>query len=289
MTADRSARAASVYAERLGWAVLPCRGKQPLTRHGVHDASRDFETIARWWREHPNANIGVACGTISGVEVIDVDGEAGRATLAEVEAAFGPVPVTPRQVSGSGGLHVIFAYDPAHPVGNRVRALPGIDTRSDGGYVVVSPSTHPNGRLYRWDPELHPLKVRPAAMPRWLTDLLMPAVASPVGQARPAVEEEAGWGPKPRYSRCALERACATIAAAPVGTQDDTLNKECFTIGRLIGAGLMPRNLARDFLTWAAQQMTNDIHRRPWRRSEIEKKVERALTSGAQRPRDLFS
>ena len=36
-----------------GWAVLPCRGKRPLTGNGVHDASRDIETIARWWREHP--------------------------------------------------------------------------------------------------------------------------------------------------------------------------------------------------------------------------------------------
>ena len=240
-------RAAIVYAERLGWAVLPCRGKRPLTGHGVHDASRDIETIARWWREHPDANIGVACGTASGIDVIDVDGEAGRATLAEVEVACGPLPATPRQVTGSGGLHVIFAYDPTRPIGNRVRGLPGIDTRSDAGYIVVSPSTHPNGRLYRWDPGLHPLKVRPAAMPRWLADLLMPAVdPSPVGQARPSIEEEAGWGPKPRYSRAALQRACEAIEAAPPGQQDQTLNREAYGIGRLIGAGLMPRQFAID-------------------------------------------
>ena len=61
-----------------------------------------------------------------------------------------------RQVTGSGGLHLIFAYDPARPIGgNRVRGLPGIDTRSNAGYIVVSPSTHP---------DLHPLKVRPAPM-----------------------------------------------------------------------------------------------------------------------------
>ena len=195
---DSLARAAIVYAERLGWAVLPCRGKRPLTAHGVHDASHDIETIARWWREHPDANVGVACGTASGIDVVDVDGDAGRATLAEVKAACGPLPATPRQVTGSGGLHLIFAYDPARPIGNRVRGLPGIDTRSDGGYIVVSPSIHPDTHQpYRWDPELHPLKVRPAPMPRWLADLLVPAVdPSPVGQARPSIEEEAGWGPE---------------------------------------------------------------------------------------------
>ena len=109
-----------------------CWSKGP--GHGVHDASRDIETIARWWREHPDANIGVACGTASGIDVVDVDGDAGRASLAEVVAACGPLPATPRQVTGSGGLHVIFVYDPARPIGNRVRGLPGIDT----GYVPGS-------------------------------------------------------------------------------------------------------------------------------------------------------
>ena len=189
-------KAAIVYAERLGWAVLPCRGKRPLTGHGVHDASRDIETIARWWREHPDANIGAACGTASGIDVVDVDGDAGRATL----AMLGALRATPRQTTGSGGLHLIFAYDPSRPIGNRVRGLPGIDTRSDGGYVVVSPSIHPETRQLYWDPELHPLKVRPAAMPRWLADLLVPAVdPSPVGLARSLIEEEAGWGLRKSY------------------------------------------------------------------------------------------
>jgi Bifunctional DNA primase/polymerase, N-terminal len=285
MTADPLARAAIVYAERLGWAVLPCRGKRPLTWHGVHDASRDIETIARW-REHPDANVGVACGATSGIDVVDVDGEAGRATLAEVEAACGPLPATPRQVTGSGGLHVIFAYDPARPIGNRVRGLPGIDTRSDGGYVVVSPSIHPNGRRYRWDPDLHPLKVRPAAMPRWLAQPLMPAVdPSPVGQARPSIEEEAGWGPKPRYARAALQRACEAIEAAPIGQQDQTLNREAYSIGRLIGAGLMPRQLAIDCLVYHAKLMSNAPGRRPWREYEIIRKVAAAVHAGEQHPR----
>ena len=289
MTTDPLARAAIVYAERLGWAVLPCRGKRPLTGHGVHDASRDIETIARWWREHPDANIGVACGTTSGIDVVDVDGDAGRATLAEVEVTRGPLPATPRQVTGSGGLHLIFAYDPARPIGNRVRGLPGIDTRSAGGYVVVSPSIHPETRqLYRWDPELHPLKVRPAAMPRWLADLLMPAVdPSPVGLARPSIEEEAGWGPKPRYSRAALQRACEAIEAAPPGQQDQTLNREAYGIGRLIGAGLMPRQFAINSLITYGMSMTNQPGRPRWRECEVIEKVERAVRAGEQNPREV--
>lgn len=229
-------------------------------------------------------HIGAACGKASGIVVVDVDGESGRATLAGLELAHGALPPTPRQVTGSDGLHIVFAYDPACPIGNRVRVLPGIDTRSDGGSIVVSPSVHPNGRQYRWETELHPLGVQPATMPPWPR-----AEPSPVGDARPAIEEDSGWGPKPRYSRSALERACAAVVCAPVGAQDCTLHRECFSIGRLVGGGMMPRGLARDFLIYAAQQMTNGNHRRPWRRPEIEKKVERALTSGSRRPRDVPS
>ena len=204
---------------RLGCAAMPRQAAVDRARSSRRDT--DIEMIARWWREHPDANVGVACGAASGIDVIDVDGEAGRATLAEPEDACGPVPATPRQVTGSGGLHLIFAYDPARPIGNRVRRLPGIDTRSDAGYIVVSPSTHPNGRLYRWDPDLHPLKVRPAPMPQWLAELLMPAVdPSPVGQARPSIEEEAGWGPKsPLFPRCAPSRVRGDRELPPLASR----------------------------------------------------------------------
>lgn len=91
----------------------------------------------------------------------------------------------------------------------------------------------------------HPLDTRIAEPPAWLVDLLTPdAEPSPVGKARPVIEEDKGWGPKPRYSRAALERACEAIEGAPLGEQHKTLNAEAYSIGRLIGAGLMPRQLA---------------------------------------------
>ena len=88
------ASAALAYSDRLAWAVLPLRGKVPAIAkgRGYLDATTDRATISRWWREHPDANVGVACGTASGIDVVDVDGEAGRATLAEVAAACGPLP-----------------------------------------------------------------------------------------------------------------------------------------------------------------------------------------------------
>ena len=59
--------AAIEYASK-GMAVFPIkpRGKEPLTRHGVKDATTNFNTIEKWWTKHPNANIGIACGLVSG-------------------------------------------------------------------------------------------------------------------------------------------------------------------------------------------------------------------------------
>jgi bifunctional DNA primase/polymerase-like protein len=282
-------RAALAYAGRLGWPVLPLKVPAIRGGRGVHDATHDPETIVHWWHEHTGANIGVACGAVSQIVVVDVDGDAGRATLAELQAVHGTLPPTPRQITGSGGLHLFFAYDAAHGLGNSVRRLPGIDTRSNGGYAVVPPSVHPQtSRRYCWDPELHPLRLKAATMPPWLIDLLAPhAKASPFGQVRPAIEEDVGWGPRPLYSRAALQRACEAIETAAVGEQDQTLNREAYSIGRLVGAGLMPRRLAIDCLVYSATMMGNAPGRRRWHEREIQQKVVRAVREGQLHPREV--
>jgi hypothetical protein len=63
---------------RLGFKVFPLKplSKVPLTEHGVLDATDDMDVLARYVRNHPNANIAVGCGPESGqvgLTVIDVD------------------------------------------------------------------------------------------------------------------------------------------------------------------------------------------------------------------------
>jgi hypothetical protein len=157
------------------------------------------------------------------------------------------------------------------------------------GSINVSPSVHPDTRRrYVWAAGHHPLDVPLAPLPTWLADLLAPRVApSRAGQARPAIEEDAGWGPKPRYSRAALQHACERIEGAPIGQQDQTLNCEAYSIGRLIGAGLMPRRLAMDCLVYHAILMSDAPGRRPWHEREIMQKVARAVRDGEQYPRGV--
>jgi hypothetical protein len=66
--------AALSYAEE-GIPVFPCNpyNKRPLTEHGFKGATTDPERIRPWWREHPQAMIGIPTGSASGVFVIDLD------------------------------------------------------------------------------------------------------------------------------------------------------------------------------------------------------------------------
>ena len=67
--------AAIEYASH-GWAVFPLKskGKDPLTAHGVKDATTNFDQIEKWWTKHPTANVAIACGQVSGgLLVVDLD------------------------------------------------------------------------------------------------------------------------------------------------------------------------------------------------------------------------
>ena len=151
--------AAIEYASK-GMAVFPLKvkGKEPMTAHGVKNATTNFDTIEKWWTRYPNANIGIACGAVSGgLLVVDLDekenGVSGSDSLHNWERENGELPETVRSITGKGGAHLLFRID--HPEKNKVNLLEGVDIRSDNGYIVAPPSIHPNGNRYEWeyDPE----------------------------------------------------------------------------------------------------------------------------------------
>src|SRR6516162_3950542 len=61
------------YATVLHWPVFPLkpRTKEPATAHGFKDATTDPEQIRRWWKQHPDYNIGTPTGLI--FFTLDVD------------------------------------------------------------------------------------------------------------------------------------------------------------------------------------------------------------------------
>jgi hypothetical protein len=74
--------AALYFATFRHWRVFPvAAGKKapPLVEHGCHDASDDPATIRPWWAKHPTANVAIATGQVSGIVVLDVDINNGKA------------------------------------------------------------------------------------------------------------------------------------------------------------------------------------------------------------------
>jgi hypothetical protein len=160
-------KAALAYARR-GVTVFPCepRGKRPLTRNGHWDATKDPRVIGRWWGRWPSANIGVPTGNESGIVVLDVDPDAGGSeSLAKLELAGGPVPMTARVRTGGGGIHLFFRYPMGTEIRNSAGLLgPGLDVRGEGGYVVVPPSR--TRGPYQW------VERSPLAEASWLIECL---------------------------------------------------------------------------------------------------------------------
>ena len=139
-------KAALSYA-RQGWSVIPLepRGKNPLVKWKSFQTERaDENQIKKWWTDWPDANIGVVTGAISGMFVLDVDGEEGQKSI---EGRDLRATVTSRTGRGS---HYYFKIPEGRKIENKVGILKGVDIRGEGGYVVVPPSIHSTGRTYEW-------------------------------------------------------------------------------------------------------------------------------------------
>jgi hypothetical protein len=78
---------------------------------------------------------------------------------------------------------------PGFPVGNSqgtATLAPGIDVRGDGGQLLISPSRHVSGGVYRWEVAHHPDDAPIADAPAWLLALLRtPAKHSGPGPGPP--------------------------------------------------------------------------------------------------------
>ena len=105
--------------------------------------------------------------------VLDIDTEYdGHHTLTSLENRYGQLPDTVTAITGSGGEHRIFKYPKGLKISNKVSFDNGLDIRSNGGLIVVTPSVHASGNRYRWLDGHSPFDIEPADVPKWLLDLM---------------------------------------------------------------------------------------------------------------------
>lgn len=118
-------------------------------------------------------NVSIAFPEGCGLFVLDIDGEAGKAALAELEAEHGALPRTAKSITGSGGWHFIFRTQRA--IRNTASQIaPGVDIRGSGGQIVAAPSIHKTGNFYQWQDGCAPWDGITDA-PEWLEELAVNA------------------------------------------------------------------------------------------------------------------
>lgn len=174
---NSASKLAAEYVDS-GWSILPVKPeeKRPyMTNWLQYTRTRAPKAVVEnWFNTLSRAGVGVVTGRISNMVVLDVESWC-KTPIEEILKKY-PTQMIAR--SGSGGYHLFYQYPTnVAKVSNRVGLFEGADLRADGGFIVLPPTTHPNGNRYEW------IKRGPlGAFPMALLDL----------EARSPVQNE-GW------------------------------------------------------------------------------------------------
>ena len=154
---DALTQAAHWYATN-GLPIFPCQPgtKQPATAHGFKDATTNPGQVTQWWATNPAYNIATPTGYW--FDVLDIDHPTiGWPNLRD-DFHTGTNPAPFAAVHTPRGLHLYLP--PTTDTKNATNLVPGVDYRTQGGYVLLPPShipltpTYPGGRyrsaLHSW-------------------------------------------------------------------------------------------------------------------------------------------
>jgi uncharacterized protein (DUF927 family) len=195
-----------------GWNIIPVRLNKKPAIPSWKEFQRRRVSVAEvhdWERKYKPRAWAVITGAISGLIVLDFDGNAGNATLRRLE-------LNPHVRTGTGGHHVYVEHPGfrvstlnAKSKGELEQLYPGLDIRGDGGYVIAAGRNEVGE--YQWlrkrdpDPFIN--------LPAELQDFL-----------KPSNEEPAVKRPKTSKGRVSAERLVSkALQRAPTGRNDSGL------------------------------------------------------------------
>lgn len=169
--------ATSEYFDRKTGKMRTLNAKAPYTSRGLKEATTNKTQIDAWWREHPNALVGVVCGEQSGILVVDIDSGGNKRGEVSFAATGLEIPKTVQTRTMSGGRHLFFKYPRGSNIRNSASTCfgPDVDVRGEGGYVIFAGSMLPDGRRYEHVEGLSIEEVEISPLPdEYLTRLLAP-------------------------------------------------------------------------------------------------------------------
>jgi hypothetical protein len=284
-----------------GFTPTPCDGKRALLDGWASLHAPTEYQIAFWSKTHPRCqNTGILTRLTPGFDIDILNEDAAQAVEDLTVRWFAKRGIILVRVGMWPKRLILFWTDvPFKKIAVTFVEGGKLEVLCDGQQVLAS-GIHPDtGRPYRWDNDLSPLTVERSELPyineaeaRELVQAAVKLLVDHFGYRLPPKPEPARFTPLPagpvnnnRYASSAIERACSTITSAPCGSQEATLNRECFSIGQLAGAGILERATALNRITSAALSIVSYDSRRPWRPLEVVEKVNRAFAQGQQKPR----
>lgn len=221
----------------LGFAVVPATAqKRPLVRWAqwtTRPQTREEQA------DLPRGDLyAIVTGNLYDLVVLDFDGEEG-VNLATAMKLF------PNVVTGSGGWHVWFHRQPV-PIKTCAAVRPGLDVRGEGGLVYVygtsSKGTYRIQSTERYGPQK--VALLPAAV--------FPEKKAPTGGA--PVGDWQGEGHGTAAALRVLQAGVAQLACAAEGERNATMTRVAYSIGGLVGAGVLDVEAAFAALMGAAEQ-----------------------------------
>jgi hypothetical protein len=140
--------AALFYAKVLPVFPLIPNTKDPLIKGSWKEyKTQDEAQIRAWWTQYPDANIALPMG--GPILCSDLDCKGGDDGWASYQAVDPGEISAPIQRTPSGGFHVMHGFVEGLINFTHKGVHRGIDLRTQGGYIVVSPS-YIDGDRYEW-------------------------------------------------------------------------------------------------------------------------------------------
>jgi len=230
------------YVKKFGWYLVPIHsprgskcscghddcdkiGKHPRIKEWQKNCSNDPKVINQWFDWWPDMNIAVATGPNSNLIAIDADGLRGKRTLMMALT----LPYTLSARSGDG-VHYYFKYPKGYTEKVKTKAgmLPNVDSRAEGGYILLAPSLHRKGFRYEW---LDSAEI--ATAPQIILDMLTANEQEHI-EVKFNVKIE---DPKiDAYGKAALQDEIAIIMSCPIGLKlrNKTFYASCCRLYRLV-------------------------------------------------------
>lgn len=243
-----------------GFDIFPIKAAAkapPLWKDWPAKAAPD----ASWWGHSPLDNIGIHA---KGMLILDIDPKKGGYETIERLKLFEDFPRTLSSRTPSGGEHWYYRLADQHRAANTVELLgPGVDTRSENGYVLAPGSTTAAGE-YRWiDPDV-PI----ADAPEWLVER--------VGSPAPKQSEAVAVADAPESVVARAAGWLESRAPAVEGQGGDAWTYATVCAVRDMGVSAAQ---AQEIL-----EAWNENCQPPWAPDELEKKVRNAYEYAQNAP-----